>query len=66
MSSRVDNDFDHIDEMSDDDINVIESPTPEVKSKSEKKSTSTVWQFYNRITGEDGKKRAQCKKCGAK
>ena len=66
MSSRVDNDFDHIDEMSDDDINVIESPTPEVKSKRQKKSTSKVWQFYNRITGEDGKERAQCKKCGAK
>ena len=43
MSLPVDNDFNHIDEMSDDDINVIESPTPEVKSKSEKKSTSTVW-----------------------
>ena len=44
----MDTDFDHIDEMSDDDINVIESQTPEVKSKCKKKSVRHRYGSYIR------------------
>lgn len=39
----MDNDFDHINEMSDNDINVIESQTPEVKSKCKKKKKVLIF-----------------------
>ncbi|RWR96578.1 hypothetical protein CKAN_02597200 [Cinnamomum micranthum f. kanehirae] len=65
-SSPVDNDFDQSHEMGGDEINLIGSQTPKVKSKRKRKCKSSVWQSFKRITERDGKERAQCKRCDKK
>lgn len=62
MSYLVEIDIDHVDEMSD-DANVLPSETSEVKSKHQRRCTSSAWDFFYE---SDGKTKAVCKKCGKK